>query len=357
MEASILEAITLNVSKWHDGDDEARGEIASKFDAAFRDFGIVLLTGYPTQEDTTVEALRTEAGTFFASSLEEKMRWNRGAYGNALGGYTPPGLESVAKSIGLEQKDSVESFTFVGPPSALNAAEVSPFQASAAAHWDGMCQTLRLVHAIAARVLGVEERFFDAHYFDTAAENGPNGLALKISWYSAPVTSSSSSSSDANTNVAPPATAEPRLRYGEHTDYQGFTLLRPDSRDWQAAGDGGPGSSGGLEFKHGHDWVPVAIPATPSLRGALAVNAGDLVRVWSNSRWVSPLHRVRASTLSYTEEERGSQERCSVVFFTGPAAGSVVRPICAPGEAPRHAPIKAGEHLQSKIAATRGAGT
>lgn len=336
MDASILEAVTLDVSSWLDGDEDARNLVAYRFDVAFRSFGLVLVTGYPGQDahEETSQALVKEAGAFFATSLEEKMRWNNGPYGSSDGGYTPPGLESVARSIGLQQKDHVESFTFTAHPSSFaKRGGECPFQATAAQYYEGMCGALRLIHSIAARALDVAPAFFDDCYFDTPPDAGANGLAFKISWYR---------QEHGGRDEADAAVPEPRLRYGEHTDYQGFTLLKPDCRDWRVDAEG---CSGGLEFKHGDEWVPVAIPAT--LGSSLVVNAGDLVRVWSNDRWMSPIHRVRASTRAVPEE------RCSLVFFTGPAANTLVVPICKAGEAPLHAPVLAGEHLQRKLKATQ----
>ena len=43
--------------------------------------------------------------------------------------------------------------------------------------------------------------------------------------------------------------------------------------------------------------------------GALVVNIGDMVQVWSNDRYPAPLHRVRAST---------NRERYSLPFFLTP---------------------------------------
>jgi hypothetical protein len=79
-----------------------------------------------------------------------------------------------------------------------------------------------------------------------------------------------------------------KVRYGAHTDYQGFTILRPDKSDWHvvevpAAAEQTEGSSahpagtrvqcGGLEVFHrgAGRWVQVRIPKELN---ALVVNAG-----------------------------------------------------------------------------------
>lgn len=70
------------------------------------------------------------------------------------------------------------------------------------------------------------------------------------------------------------------VRYGAHTDYQGFTILRPDKNDWHPVdvprGDS-EGSvqvlAGGLEVFHraSGQWMQVRIPQHLN---ALVINAG-----------------------------------------------------------------------------------
>lgn len=70
------------------------------------------------------------------------------------------------------------------------------------------------------------------------------------------------------------------VRYGAHTDYQGFTILRPDKNDWHHVdlpAEGGKGSvrvlAGGLEVYHrtSEQWIQVRIPKHLN---ALVINAG-----------------------------------------------------------------------------------
>lgn len=86
------------------------------------------------------------------------------------------------------------------------------------------------------------------------------------------------------------------VRYGAHTDYQGFTILRPDKNDWHyidvpssesntsdsAASPAATVSvlAGGLEVFHRgtQQWMPVKIPKHLN---ALVINAGKHGRVMS----------------------------------------------------------------------------
>lgn len=70
------------------------------------------------------------------------------------------------------------------------------------------------------------------------------------------------------------------VRYGAHTDYQGFTILRPDKNDWHHVdlpADGAERTvrvlAGGLEVFHraSDRWIQVRIPKHLN---ALVINAG-----------------------------------------------------------------------------------
>ena len=66
--------------------------------------------------------------------------------------------------------------------------------------------------------------------------------------------------------------------------------------------------------------------------GALTVNLGDMLRVWSNDRYRSPVHRVLA---------RRDRERFSSPFFYNPRYDTVCQPILAShsSERPRFRPV------------------
>ena len=85
-----------------------------------------------------------------------------------------------------------------------------------------------------------------------------------------------------------------------HTDAGSLTVLLQDD-------------VGGLQvYRDGywHDVSPVA--------GALVINTGDMLKVWSNDRYHAAIHRVLAMQAT---------DRYSVPFFYNPNAGTVVQPI------------------------------
>lgn len=130
----------------------------------------------------------------------------------------------------------------------------------------------------------------------------------------------------------PPQESPTQLELGAaaHTDYGMLTLLVQDP-------------IGGLELRtKAGEWV-----AAPYIEGTLVVNLGDLVKVWTNDRYVSNLHRVA---------NRTGRERYSIPTFFNLDYDTPVACLpgfVEPGEAPRHAPIKSGDYLVSRFASVQ----
>src|SRR5581483_9104261 len=102
---------------------------------------------------------------------------------------------------------------------------------------------------------------------------------------------------------------EAGLGIHHHTDAGAVTVLQTDGRP-------------GLEVLKDGAWLPVnAVP------GALTINIGDMVQVWSNDAYVAPVHRVLAMQ---------SHERLSLAFFFNPAYAAVVAPLLKAGETARY---------------------
>ncbi|HWM21913.1 MAG TPA: 2OG-Fe(II) oxygenase family protein [Ilumatobacteraceae bacterium] len=112
----------------------------------------------------------------------------------------------------------------------------------------------------------------------------------------------------------------------QHTDYGLITLLATDG-------------VGGLEVRpRDGAWTPVHAPP-----GSLIVNLGDMLARWTNDRFVSTPHQVRAPATDH---------RYSVPFFVNPDPATTVAclPSCVTAERPcRYAPVTAGEFLAQRI--------
>ena len=88
---------------------------------------------------------------------------------------------------------------------------------------------------------------------------------------------------------------------GSHTDWGALTLLSQDD-------------VGGLEVYANGQWV-----AAPNRPGALLVNVGDMLQLWTNGRYKSAPHRVARPTLD-------DQERFSIAVFYNCDADAVIDP-------------------------------
>lgn len=127
-------------------------------------------------------------------------------------------------------------------------------------------------------------------------------------------------------NYYPPC-PEPGQHLGisHHTDAGALTVLLPDAQP-------------GLEFLGDEGWHTVR--AQP---GALIINIGDIVQVWSNDRYRAPLHRVRASA---------DQPRYSAPFFLNPTYETDYAPLesALRGGSPHYRSINWGEFRAGRAA-------
>jgi isopenicillin N synthase-like dioxygenase len=107
-----------------------------------------------------------------------------------------------------------------------------------------------------------------------------------------------------------------RLGVNPHTDAGAITLLLQDEQP-------------GLQFFHRDVWWPVE--PHPDL---LVVNLGDIAQVWSNDRYIAPLHRAIVHS---------SHERFSVPYFFNPVYSAEYAPLPSTVDSrrpPRYHPIQ-----------------
>ena len=99
-----------------------------------------------------------------------------------------------------------------------------------------------------------------------------------------------------------PRCAEPdeHLGISHHTDAGALTVLLQDDQP-------------GLQFEHDGRWVTVE-----PRPGALVINIGDILQVWSNDRYRAPLHRVLANA---------ERARYSAPFFYNPSYQTDYAPL------------------------------
>lgn len=111
-----------------------------------------------------------------------------------------------------------------------------------------------------------------------------------------------------------------RLGISHHTDAGALTVLLHDDRP-------------GLQVLHDGSWRTIEPVA-----GALLINIGDMVQVWSNDLYRAPLHRVLAHP---------SQPRYSAPFFYNPSSEAMVAPLSQPA---RYRPIHWGRFRAGRAA-------
>ena len=277
--------------------------------AACRDWGFFVLTnhGIDTQ---LIEAGLAAATQFFAQPLAIKNRLRRcdrncWGYNNA--------------ELTKNKRDWKEIFD-IGP--AVNEgplAGASPqwpdipvFQETLTALCDQMHRTaLALVHLIGSCL--------DAN-INTGAAFAAHSSFLRLNYYP-PCPEPA-----IETDTLVPADGE--LGISHHSDAGAVTVLLQDGMP-------------GLQVYHNGRWVDVI-----SERGAVVINIGDVVQVWSNDVFRAPLHRVVA---------HAQHSRISIPYFLNPAYAYDYAPLSG---TPRYRSINWGEFRAGRTAgdyADRGA--
>lgn len=289
-----------------------------------RDFGFALVSGHGIDE-ALQQRVYDFAQAFFARPHAEKMRLSFPERGRGQG-YLPLRSERVGTGrVANAAPDHCESLTFANPrfdtaapdnalDARLYAANIWPddmpgFREAVEATFDaGRALALDLMR-LSARALDLPEDFF-APSFDKMELN------LRLVLYP----------------DQPDPPEDGALRYGPHTDFSGFTILKQDS------------APGGLQVKCGEDWIDVA-----PVPGTFVVNAGDLIQRWTNDRWVSNVHRV----VNPPRDRQTGTRRLSIVLFTGPNSDAEI--ACLPGcGEPKYPPILAGVHSEERMRQTYG---
>jgi isopenicillin N synthase-like dioxygenase len=184
--------------------------------------------------------------------------------------------------------------------------ELAGFQPTLVAFSTAALELVVLLHRAIAVDLGMNERFFDQHFDDSAS-------LLRLLHY-----------------PPHPGTFDGSIYgAGAHTDYGNLTLLAQDD-------------TGGLEVRR-RDGTWVAVPPQP---GTFVCNIGDCLMRWTNDVYVSNAHRV---------VNRSGRERYSVAFFGDPNVDAVVTAVPSvlePNALPKYPPVTYADYLQSRYAAT-----
>lgn len=308
----------IDIAPFRTGADAAG--VARRWDAAMRATGFALVAGHG-MADPLLDGMYDIAQAFFARPVADKLKLSFPERGRGQG-YLPLRSETVGRDGAA---DLCESLTFADPRFD-DAPPVGPFDARLYRPnlWPHDMPGLRAVvrrymmagrdlaltlMRLSATALDLPEDYF-APFFDRMELN------LRCVLYP--------------DQLEPPKPGE--LRYGPHTDFSGFTILRQDD------------APGGLQVEVGDAWIDVR-----PVPGTLVINAGDLVQRWTNDRWRSNVHRV----VNPPRDRVSGTRRLSIVLFTGPNSDATIE--CLPGcGTAKYPPTVAGLHSEERMHQTYG---
>lgn len=290
----------VDVSALVRADPEGVEETVEALRRAASEVGFLYVTGHGISPER-IAALESVARAFFALPEAAKLEYYIGRSPNHRG-YVPPG-EEVFYS---QTKDSKEAFDLSRhlPDADYGAAsrllgpnvwprEVPAFRAAVSAYYDEVFELGRVLLGGFARALQLPGGYFDAFLHEPPSQ-------LRLIHY------------------GPSEPGTDAMGIGAHTDYECLTILHATAPGLQVMNGAG-------------EWV-----AAPPVPGALVVNIGDLLEVWSNGVFVSTSHRVlpvAAARYSFP------------LFFTVDYATRVepLPHLCAEGA--RYSPLISGDHL------------
>lgn len=297
----------IDVSALAGTDPAQRQAVARDIGAACRQIGFFAITGHGISPAAMADAFAASR-EFFAQPPDVKHPLAIGLHGPNQG-YVGLAVEALDETA---PRDLKEAFNLVWtdevsrPPNAW--PPLQGWRERVQSYFDAVLAVGRRLHQAFALDLGMPQDFFEDKLDAPMA-------TLRLLHYPATF--------EADAPAGRPGA-------GAHTDYGNVTLLATDG-------------VAGLQVKpRGGDWIDV-----PPLPGAFICNIGDCLMRWSNDVYVSTPHRVLPP----------AQERYSIAFFLDPNPQAWVEalPTCVPpGQAPRHAPLTAAEHLRQRLAATYG---
>jgi len=306
--ASDFSAIPLvDISALIAGDAEGSRAAADALGKAAREVGFLYVTGHGIPAPL-FDRLLEAAARFFAEPPERKMEVYIGRSANHRG-YVPAGEEVFSGGT----KDAKEAFDLsIDLPAdhpAVSAGtpmlgpnqwpDLPGFKSAVTAYYDAVFAVGRALIRGFALALGEAPDVFDP-YITTP----PSQLRL-IHYPFDP-------------------TAVDAVGIGAHSDYECFTLLHST----------GPG----LEVMNGAGrWIDA-----PPVPGALTVNIGDLMELWTNGAFLATSHRVR----------KVQQERYSFPLFFMVDYATKVAPLPRFRDRGERQGLVAGEHLFAQTTQT-----
>lgn len=323
MDVSTVSPIpVIDLTPFRDGGTKGKLAVALQVDAACRNLGFLQVVGHGIPW-STCERLLDAWAKFFDQPMAEKMRWVVPDE-SANRGYSWPGKEALAYSRGERTPpDLMEAFN-VGRREQDNPYYERHAAFYAPTVWPNVPGNLRMIW----------ERYDQAasSVVDIVLRAMALALDLPENWFTSRCVRAIETTRAINyERRADAPDPEPgQMRMGAHTDYGILTVLLADPVP-------------GLQVFRDNQWYD-----TPTPKGTLTLNIGDMLAVWTNDRWTSALHRVVAPPSTI----RGAVRRRSIARFLDCEPDRVVECIpscCGPTNPPKYHPVKAGDWLMAKI--------
>lgn len=315
-----------------DASPDDRARTAHELVDAFTNVGFVYLCGHGVDEDLVNESFNWSA-KLFALPYETKMRAPHPPDGAYHRGYSGVGKEKVGQVDPTKQKgvstsrkvpDVKESFE-IGNEGDTRLPNIWLPEDALPGFRAFMTRFYARMSTLSAQLLtalAVGLRLPDAHMLRAAHAQERYQLRL-LHYPPVPVSE---------------LRAGAKERIAAHTDFGTFTLLFQDS-------------VGGLEVASPTD--PAHFLPVPPLPGTLVVNVGDMLQRWTNDRFRSTMHRVRAPPPA-AHEPALTRARYSIPFFVSADDGTVVKclPGCEGEGGPKYEPVDSREWINARLRAT-----
>jgi isopenicillin N synthase-like dioxygenase len=288
--------------------DAAIDAVAGEVDDASREIGFFTVVNHPVPVPL-IRRMFQESARFFSQPLEEKLQLHMrhsanfrgylpmdedmpkaGKRGRAVQGFQehmapgqlPPRKPNknevfqISLELGADDPDVQAGKPLHGPN--LWPEKLPGFREAVLDYYGTMRQFAALMASVFARGLGMEQDFFVPFYTKPL-------IQLRLLHYL-------------------PQDQQAALEGGAsraHSDAGGFTMLQQDD-------------VGGLEIRSkSGEWIVV-----PPLENSFIVNIGDSMKMWTNHRFASTLHRV---------VNHYGRDRYSVGVFANPNYDTVISPL------------------------------
>jgi isopenicillin N synthase-like dioxygenase len=297
--------------------DLSDSDAADQLDAALRKDGFVQLVGHDLPADASA-GLWSGMDEFFTLPTDIKTKYvvddaaaNRG--------YRQRGSEALSYSIGEPSPpDLFESFNSGHDARAgtNRLIQQTPWPTEAPGFTATATRYLAEMAALSARLDAIFGEIIGLPDLPERSMGGPDTMAC-IRY-------------ERRSDETTPRPGQKRM--GAHSDYTTFTILRADAV---------PGLeilAGGTD--PGERWKSV-IPDP----GALLLNVGDLLAIWTDNAWPSTVHRV-----PLRGDGTDPALRRSVAYFHYPDLDVTVEPLDAfRSPETRYSPVTVAEHLAARL--------